>query len=145
LSPETNIEIMYKLGVIAGNFDIIHPGYIYTFKEAKSLCNTFTILLHTDPTIERPEKIKPILSIQERIDILSSIKYIDKIVQYDREQDLYELLKWLKPDVRFMGDDYKNKSFTGDDLKISIHYINRDHGWSTTKFKTLISNTIQNK
>ena len=136
---------MYKLGVIAGNFDIIHPGYIYTFKEAKSLCDTFTILLHTDPTIERPEKIKPILSVKERLDILHSIRYIDFIIQYDMEKDLYGLLKWLNPDVRFMGDDYKTKGFTGDDLDIPIHFIDRSHGWSTTKFKTLISNTLQTK
>ena len=139
------MEKQYKTGVIAGNFDVIHPGYIYTFKEAKSLCDKFIILLHTDPTIERPEKLKPVLSIKERLDILHSIRYIDFVIQYDMEKDLYGLLKWLNPDVRFMGDDYKTKGFTGDDLNIPIHFIDRSHGWSTTKFKTLISNTLQTK
>ena len=53
---------MYKTGVIAGNFDVIHPGYIKMFKECKSYCQQFIILLHTDPSIERPEKLKPILT-----------------------------------------------------------------------------------
>ena len=66
-------------GFIAGNFDVIHPGYIKTFKECKENCDHFTILLHSDPTIERPNKLKPILSVDERIEVLSSIKYIDDI------------------------------------------------------------------
>ena len=61
-------------GVIAGNFDVIHPGYINTFKECKENCDHFTILLHSDPTIERPNKLKPVLSVEERIEVLSSIK-----------------------------------------------------------------------
>jgi len=129
-------------GVIAGNFDVIHPGYIKMFKECKQNCDNFTILLQTDPTIERPEKLKPILSTQERVEILNSIKYIDVVVKYTTESDLIGLLKFLKPDIRFMGDDYKDKPFTGDDLDIKLHWINRDHGWSTTKFKQMIADTL---
>ena len=74
-------------GVIAGNFDVIHPGYVKTFRECKENCDHFTVLLHTDPTIERPNKLKPILSVDERIEILSSIKYIDdsKVYTYEEE------------------------------------------------------------
>tara|TARA_R100000988_G_C3874401_1_gene105336 strand:- start:72 stop:470 length:399 start_codon:yes stop_codon:yes gene_type:complete len=129
-------------GVIAGNFDIIHPGYIKMFKECKQNCDNFIILLQTDPTIERPEKLKPILSIQERIETLNSIKYIDMVVKYTTESDLIGLLKFLKPNIRFLGDDYKGKPYSGDDLGIPIHYINRSHGWSTTKFKQMIADTL---
>jgi glycerol-3-phosphate cytidylyltransferase len=129
-------------GVIAGNFDVIHPGYIKMFKECKENCDEFIVLLHTDPSIERPEKIKPILSVEERDEILMSIKYIDNIFTYTTEDDLLNLLKILEPDVRFLGDDYKGKPFTGYDLKIPIHYLNRDHGWSTTKFKKLIAESL---
>ena len=131
-----------RIGVIAGNFDVIHPGYIKMFKECKENCDLFYVLLHTDPSIERPEKLKPILSVEERDEMLMSIKYIDNVFTYTTENDLLELLKLLNPAVRFLGDDYKGKPFTGYDLKIPIHYLNRDHGWSTTKFKTLISKTI---
>ena len=132
-------------GLIAGNFDIIHPGYIKTFRECKENCDHFTVLLHSDPTIERPNKLKPILSIEERIEILNSIKYIDDIKVYTYEKELIELLKNGKFNIRFLGDDYIGKSFTGIELNIDIHYLSRSHGWSTTKFKKLIADTIKAK
>ena len=132
-------------GVIAGNFDVIHPGYIKTFKQCKENCDHFTILLHSDPTIERPNKLKPILSVDERIEILSSIKYIDDIKVYTYEEELIKLLVDNKFNIRFLGDDYIGKSFTGIELNIDIHYLSRSHGWSTTKFKKLIADTIKTK
>ena len=131
-----------KKGVIAGNFDVLHPGYIAMFKECKANCDEFIILLHSDPTIERPEKIKPILSIQERDEMLMSIKYIDNVFVYDTEADLLHLLGLIRPDIRFLGDDYKDKKYTGDHLGIPVYYLDRSHGWSTTKFKRLIAKSI---
>lgn len=133
---------MYKTGVIAGNFDVIHPGYIKMFKECKRYCENFIILLHTDPSIERPEKLKPILSVDERIEVLYSIKYIDSVITYTYESDLLDVLEGIRPDIRFLGDDYRGRTYTGFDLNIPIHYLNRDHGWSTTKFKKLIADSI---
>ena len=131
-----------KIGVIAGNFDVIHPGYIYMFDECKNNCDILLLLLHEDPSIERPEKIKPILSLNERTMTLNSVKQIDQIITYKTESDLYEILMAKQIDVRFLGDDYRDKSFTGDDLDIPIHYLDRSHGWSTTKFKKLIAETL---
>ena len=132
-------------GVIAGNFDVIHPGYIKTFKVCKENCDHFIILLHSDPTIERPEKLKPILSIEERVEILDSIKYIDEIQVYTYEKELIEILKNGDFSIRFLGDDYLDKDFTGSHLNIPIHYISRDHGWSTTKFKNAINKSFKSK
>ena len=132
-------------GLIAGNFDVIHPGYIKTFRECKENCDHFTVLLHSDPTIERPNKLKPILSVDERIEILSSIKYIDDIKVYTYEEELIKLLEDNKFDIRFLGDDYIGKSFTGIELNIDIHYLKRDHGWSTTKYKKIIADTLKTK
>ena len=131
-----------NIGVIAGNFDVIHPGYIYMFNECKEHCDILLLLLHDDSSIERPEKIKPILDLNERKLILSSIKQIDKIIPYRTEKDLYHILREEQIDIRFLGDDYKDKSFTGDDLNIPIHYLDRSHGWSTTKFKKMIAETV---
>ena len=128
-----------KIGIIAGNFDVIHPGYIDMFKEMNKNCTVLIVLLHSDPSIERPHKLKPILSADDRKEILLSLKYVDDVIRYTYEEQLYDLLKVGEFDIRFLGDDYKNKPFTGDNLKIPIHYLNRDHGWSTTKFKKLIS------
>lgn len=130
-------------GIIAGNFDVIHPGYIHMFNEMDSLCDEVIILLQTDPSIERPTKLKPILSVEDRIKILSSLKQISSIQIYTYESELYELIKTIKPSVRFLGDDYIGRTdFTGYDLDIPIHYLNRSHGWSTTKFKKLISESL---
>jgi len=130
------------VGVIAGNFDVIHPGYIYMFDECKKHCDILLLLLHDDPSIERPEKIKPILDLNDRNMILSSLKQIDRIITYQIESDLYDILKTEQIDIRFLGDDYKNKSFTGDDLNIPIHYLDRSHDWSTTKFKKMIAESV---
>jgi len=131
-----------KKGVIAGAFDTLHPGYIKMFKEAKENCDVLVVLLHTDPSIERPKKLKPILSPEEREYMLLSLSTVDEVVTYTYEAVLYDLLKLGEFDIRFLGDDYKNKPFTGDDLKIPIHYMNRDHGWSTTKYKLDIASQI---
>jgi len=134
---------LYNTGVIAGNFDVIHPGYIDMFNQMRSVCRYVVVLLHEDPSIERPNKLKPILSVKERVELLQSLKQIDRVETYKLEIDLYNLLKFINPDVRFLGDDYRGRTdFTGYDLNIPIAYLNRDHGWSTTKFKTLIAQSI---
>ena len=105
-------------------------------------CTVLIVLLHTDPTIERPQKLKPILSSDDRKEMLESIKYVDDVIRYTYEEQLYDLLKIGEFDIRFLGDDYRGKPFTGDDLRIPIHYLNRDHGWSITKFKQLIHDSV---
>ena len=143
-----------KIGFVAGNFDCIHPGYIHMFNEIEEACDEVWILLQTYPTVERPEKCKPILSVEERMDILMSLNQITAIMTYTLESELYSILKTFVPRkedddiieyVRFLGDDYIGKSFTGDDLDIPIHYLNRDHGWSTTKYKQLIADSLNEK
>ena len=129
-------------GVIAGNFDVLQSGYIKMFKECSEVCDVLCVLLHSDPSIERSHKLPPILSIEERTEQLLSIRYIDEIMVYSYESELYEILKKEKFAIRFLGDDYVNQPFTGDDLNIPIHFLDRSHGWNTTKFKKLISNSI---
>lgn len=131
-----------KKGVIAGNFDVMHPGYIKMFKEAAANCDCLIVLLHTDPSIERPDKLKPILSVEERKEMLMELKSVCGVFIYTYEAQLLDLLTLGEFEIRFLGDDYIGKQFTGDHLPIKIHFLNRDHGWSTTKFKTLISQTI---
>jgi len=132
-----------RIGVIAGNFDVIHPGYIHMFNECKKYCNYLIVLLHEDPTNERPEKLKPILSVEERLLILYSLKPVNLVMTYKTEAELYDILDEMNPDVRFLGDDYIGKPFTGNDLDIPIHYLNRDHSWSTTKYKQLIAKSLK--
>ena len=127
------------IGFTAGNFDLLHPGYIYTFEEAKKHCDKFIVFLQRDPSEHRKSKYKPVIPIYERYKTLMSIKYIDEVYIYQTEEDLLHLINFFKPDVRILGEDYIGKSFTGDDLPIKIIYTTRSHGWSTTKIKDLIT------
>ena len=129
-------------GMIAGNFDVIHPGYIYLFNQCKKHCDKLLVFLHEDPSIERTTKLKPILSIEERTLILSSLIQVDEIISYKTEAELLIFIKNHKIDIRFLGDDYKNREFTGMELNIPIHYLDRSHGWSTTKYKQLLAKSL---
>lgn len=131
----------YKLGFTAGNFDLLHPGYIYTFETAHQLCEKFIVFLQRDPSLTRFSKYKPVIPLYERYRTLMSIKYIDEVFTYQTEEELIELIKFWKPDLRILGEDYIGKPFTGDDLPIKVIYTTRSHDWSTTKIKDLI--TIQ--
>lgn len=125
-------------GVVAGAFDLIHPGYCKLFKFCKDNCTHLTVLLHDDPSIER-SKMKPVHSLDERIEILKSIRYIDDVITYKDESDLCVKLELGYYDVRFLGDDYRNKQITGDYLPIKIIYTDRSHGYSTTDLKKKIA------
>lgn len=131
-----------KVGFVASSFDLMHPGYILMFKDAKTVCDYLVCCLHNDPSLERSTKNKPIQTLEERKLVLEAIKYVDEVVVYETEQELYQLLKHSKPDVRILGTDYKGKRFTGDDLNIHIHWHNRDHGWSTTNLKKRIQGVV---
>ena len=127
------------VGFTAGNFDLIHPGYIYTFEEAKRHCDYFMVFLQRDPSETRYTKYKPVVPLYERYKTLMSIQYIDEVVTYQTEEDLIKLIEFYNPDVRILGDDYIGKRFTGDHLPIKVIYTTRSHGWSTTKIKNLIT------
>ena len=127
-------------GIIAGNFDVIHPGYVRFFNDAKEhACGWLVVALHVDPTIERPHKAKPILSAEERTEILLSLSAVDEVVYYNTEDELIKILERIRPSVRILGTDYRNKPFTGDHLSIPVYYHVRNHEWSTTRFKNEIT------
>ena len=131
------------IGIIAGNFDVIHPGYIRYFRDAKeNACEHLVIALHIDPSIENANKLPPVLTVEERTEILMALEYVDEVICYDTEAGLVELLKTIKPSVRVLGSDYRGKQFTGDDLGIPVYYHTRDHNWSTTKFKNEITDQV---
>ena len=128
------------VGFTAGNFDLLHPGYIKCFKWAKKHCDKFIIFLQKDPSATRFTKYKPVIPMWDRYEALMSIEYIDDVYVYQTEEELYELIKFWKPDVRILGEDYIGKTdFTGADLPPKIVYTTRSHGWSTTKLKDLIT------
>ena len=129
-----------KIGFTCGAFELCHAGHIMMLEEAKSVCDYLIVGLHTDPSVDRPEtKKRPIQSIEERLILLIAIKYIDEIVKYDTESDLYNLLKnginGRKIDIRIIGADWKGKPFTGHDLPIEIYFNSRNHNYSTSELR----------
>ena len=128
-----------KIGFTAGNFDLLHPGYIYTFETAKQHCDYFMVFLQIDPSETRFTKYKPVIPLYERYKTLMAIEYIDEVITYQTEEDLVKLMEFYKPDVRILGEDYIGKKFTGDHLPIEVVYTTRSHNWSTTKLKDLIT------
>jgi len=123
-------------GIIAGAFDLIHPGYIRMFKDCKMHCNHLTVALHEDPSFARPYKLTPVQSLEDRKEILRAIKYIDDIVVYQAEDTFLSYLDDY--DIRFLGDDYQDGSYTGKDKKIKIIFLDRSHNYSTTELKRKI-------
>lgn len=135
-------KINPKIGFIAGSFDIIHPGYILMFHDAKNACDHLIVALQTDPTIDRPEKNKPVQTFAERKMILESILYVDEILEYTTEKELYNLLRKTKIDVRILGSDYEGDQYNGHDLGIPVYFHKRDHQWSSTKLKKMIGDSL---
>ncbi len=134
---------MYRTGIVCGAFDVIHPGYIHMFKDAKSVCEKLIVLLQTDPTIDRPEKMKPTQTPEDRELILRSIRYVDDVIFYTTEDDLYNILKDDFYDVRILGSDYLEKDYTGKDLDRTVYWHDRSHAYSATAFKNKIKESIK--
>lgn len=130
-----------KKGFTCSCFDLMHPGHIKMLQDARDQCDYLIVGLQSDPTIDRPDtKNKPIQTLEERQIMLSAVRFIDEIMIYDTEDDLYSYLKKNKPDIRILGSDYDipDKRFTGDNLDIDIYYHKRDHNWSSTEMRQRI-------
>lgn len=127
-----------KIGFTCGAMDLLHAGHVLMLKECREKCDYLIVGLQTDPTLDRPEKNKPTETIEERMIRLEGCKYVDEIVLYNTEVDLYNLLKKLSPNVRFIGKDWKNKNFTGKDLDIEIIFNSRDHNYSSSSLRERI-------
>ena len=132
-----------KIGFTCSTVDLLHAGHITMLEEAKRHCDFLIVGLQNDPTEDRPEKNKPVQSIVERQLQLAAVKYVDEIVIYNTEQDLVDLLLTLPIDVRILGDEYKNKDFTGKDIAkqrgSKIIYNGRDHSFSSTSLRKRVA------
>jgi len=127
---------MKRVGFTCSCFDLFHAGHIMMLKEAKSICEYLIVGLQTDPTIDRPEKNKPIQSVFERFVQLQSCKYVDEVVVYQTEKELMDILMSYPINVRIVGEEYRDIDFTGKELAhIETHYNERKHSFSTTELR----------
>ena len=136
---------MRKVGFTCSCFDLFHAGHIMMLKEAKSVCDYLIVALQTDPTIDRPEKNKPIQSVVERFIQLESCKYVDEVVDYATEKDLLDILHSYPIDIRIVGEEYRDKDFTGKSLDhIEMYYNSRKHSFSTTELRGRVIERYKN-
>jgi glycerol-3-phosphate cytidylyltransferase len=129
------------IGFTCGAFDLLHAGHVVMLKEARKNCDKLVVGLQTDPSIDRQDKNKPAQSVYERYVQLSGVKYVDEIIPYDTEQSLVDLLQSQEIDIRFIGEDYRDREFTGSDLPIEVFYTSRQHSFSSTNLRKVIKST----
>ena len=129
-------------GFVAGAFDLLHAGHCLFLKEAKAVCDYLYVGLQLDPSCEKAEnkplgqpKNPPIQSLEERMIQLESTSYVDQVLTYKTESDLFKILEELKPHVRILGSDYKGKKATGEEFSNGVIYHERNHQWSSSELR----------
>ena len=129
-----------RVGITFSSFDLLHAGHVMMLKEAKKQCDYLIVGLQLDPSLDRSNKNAPAQSIIERYIQLKGSKYVDEIIPYVLEQDVQDILRSFKIDVRIIGEEYENINFTGKDYcikkGIEIYYNSRDHRFSSTEIKS---------
>ena len=132
-----------RIGFTCSAFDLCHSGHVAMLREAKDQCDYLICGLQVDPTIDRTSKNKPVQTIVERYTQLSAVRYVDEIVPYVTEADLEDILAMYPINVRILGEEYRDKDFTGRDIckkrGIDLHFNRRDHRFSTTELRNRIS------
>ena len=132
-----------KIGFTASTFDLLHSGHVAMLREAKTACDYLICALQNDPSIDRPEKNKPVQNIVERQAQLAAIKYVDEILVYNTEAELLDILTMYHIDVKIMGEEYRNKDFTGRELcqerNIEFYFNKRDHRFSTSDLRKRVT------
>ena len=125
-----------KKGITFGAFDLFHAGHVLMMQEARKVCDYLIVCIQNDPSKDRKDKNRPIQSIDERRIQIEACKYVDEIMIYDTEADMLEILNAVDWDIRILGDEYKNKDFTGRDETIDRCYFNsRPHTYSSTELR----------
>ena len=128
------------VGFTCSTFDLLHAGHILMLAECKQVCDYLIVGVQSDPTIDRPgTKNKPVQSIVERYVQLSAVKFVDEIIIYNTEKDLEDMLMFLPLAVRIIGEEYKDKDFTGkqicEDRGIKVWYNSRTHRFSSSELR----------
>jgi len=138
-----------KTGITFSAFDLFHAGHVKMLEDAKRQCDYLIVGLQTDPTIDRPEKNQPTQTVVERYIQLKACKHVDEIVPYATEQDLEDILRSFKIDVRIIGEEYREKNFTGrtycEEKGIELYYNQRDHRFSSSGLRKVVAEKEMNK
>ena len=131
-----------KIGFTCSAFDLLHAGHIQMLRDAKSQCDHLICGLQVDPAMDRNTKNSPAQTLVERYIQLAAVKYVDEIIPYESENDSNDILEMLPINVRILGEEYKQKDFTGKDVcrrrGIELYFNKRDHRFSTSSLRKRI-------
>lgn len=132
-----------RVGITASTFDLLHAGHIEMLRDAKSQCDYLICALQVDPSVDRPQKNRPVQTIVERYTQLSAVQFVDEIIPYASERDLEDILQMRRIDVRVLGEEYRNRDYTGRqiclDRGIEIYFNQRDHRFSSTALRISVT------
>ena len=134
-----------KIGFTASTFDLLHAGHVQMLREAKDHCDYLMCGLQIDPTIDRKEKNSPVQTVVERYTQLNGVKYVDEIIPYSTERDFEDILEMYHIDVRILGEEYRDKEFTGRDIckkrDIELYFNKREHRFSSSDLRNRVKET----
>ena len=129
-----------KKGITFGAFDLFHAGHVLMLEEAKAVCDYLIVCIQTDPSLDREEKNKPVQSIIEREIQVSGCRFVDEVIIYDTEVDLLNIIGQVDWDVRIIGEEHKDKDFTGRDQTLErCHFNKRPHTFSSSELRERVS------
>ena len=134
---------MSRVGFTCSAFDLLHAGHVQMLRDAKEQCDYLIAGLQVDPSIDRPNKNTPVQSVVERYTQLKAVSYVDEIIPYVTEADLEDILSMYHIDVRILGEEYREKDFTGKDIckkrGIQLHFNRRDHRFSSSDLRQRVA------
>ena len=132
-----------RVGFTCSTFDLLHAGHIIMLREAKEQCDYLICGLQVDPSLDRPEKNAPIQTVVERYTQLKAVSYVDEIIPYGTEKDLEDILTMYPIDVRILGQEYRDGTFTGRAIcasrGIELHFNKRDHRFSSSELRKRVT------
>jgi len=136
-----------KVGFTCSAFDLLHAGHIQMLRDAKEQCDYLICGLQINPALDRKEKNAPIQTVVERYTQLKAVSYVDEIIPYLTESDLCDILSMYHIDVRILGEEYREKDFTGKDIckkrGIQLYFNKRDHRFSSSDLRKRVAEREQ--
>ena len=140
-----------KIGFTCSTFDLLHAGHVQMLREAKEQCDYLICGLQVDPSVDRKEKNSPVQTLVERYSQLHACRYVDEIIPYQTEEDLEDILRMYHLDVRILGEEYRERDFTGKNIcqgrNVELYFNKRDHRFSTTDLRNRVKScwlTVKN-
>ena len=119
-----------------GCFDILHRGHIELFKFAKeSLEGELCVGLDTDERVASMKgKNRPKNSLEDRMELVASIKYVDRVFSFDSDDELRQILKAISPEYMIVGSDYKKEDVIGSEYTREVVLFEKIGNYSSSSY-----------